>query len=158
MPQHECLLFEWQQTLLERLGRAPCVSCWYVVPETGVGKTWMSHHLTETCGALNTYPLDSCPLTHTVQTVQHYIADDCNCDHAIYHRLEDHPPAPTQHPASAQHIVVFDMCTGCSRIKHRLLRVSPLLTSSHVVVFTDRPPDHATLALCEWEIVHLWVL
>lgn len=153
MTQRECLLFEWQQTLVERLGRAPCVSCWFVAPETGVGKTWMAHHLAETRSALNTYALDSWPLTHTVQAVRHYITDDCNCGHAGYHRFEEHAPAPTQQ--AAQPIVLFDMPTGC-RLSHRLRRVSPLLTSSHVVVFTDRPPDRATLALREWEVVHLW--
>jgi hypothetical protein len=148
------MLLEWQQKLVERLEERSCVSCWYVVPQTGLGKTWMAHHLSDARGALNTYPLHSWPLLHTVKAVRHYIDDNCSCGDPGYHRFENRPPGEPTQPAPAHKIVVFDMHAGCM-LKHRLFRVSPYLASSHVVVLTNRPPDKATRALRQWEIIHL---
>jgi hypothetical protein len=150
------MLFSWQQQLMTRLS-APdlSVSCWYVAPQTGLGKTWMAHHLSDVCGALNTYPFaDTMPLTHTIQAVKHYINDNCSCGNSGFHRFENRLPGEPIQQASPQKIVVFDMHTGC-KLRHRLKRLCPCLASSHVIVFTDYPPDKETRTLRAWEIVNL---
>jgi hypothetical protein len=144
------MLFGWQEELMERLVGACPISCWYVAPKSGLGKTWMAHHLSDAHGALNTYPLDAWPLAKTVQAVRHYVDDSCGCGCAGYHRFMlagDMKPA-----GDSRKIVVFDTPAGC-RLAHRLKRVMTYLAGCHVVVLTDRRPDKATLALREWEIV-----
>jgi hypothetical protein len=132
-----------------------CVSCWYVGPKSGLGKTWMAHHLSDACGALNTYSFaDTMTLTNTVQAVKHYVEDNCNCGCAGYHRFESRLAGEPITQAPTQKIVVFDMHTGC-KLTHRLKRVVPYLACCHVVVLTDKPPDKDTLALREWEIVSI---
>jgi hypothetical protein len=144
------MLFAWQQELMERLGGPDPISCWYVAPKSGLGKTWMAHHLGDAHGALNTYPLDAWPLVKIVQAVKHYVEDGCSCGCAGYHRFM--LAGDVRPGGDARKIVVFDMDAGC-RLAHRLKRVVPYLAGCHVVVLTDRPPDRATLALREWEIV-----
>ena len=132
-----------------------CVSCWYVAPQTALGKTWMAHYLSDACGALNTYPFaDSLPLTHTIQAVKHYLHDNCSCGNSGNHQFENRLPGEPITQAPTQKIVVFDTHTGC-KLRHRLKRLCPWLTFSHVIVFTDKSPDKETLALRDWEIVNL---
>jgi hypothetical protein len=146
------ILFAWQQELMERLTASvpDPISCWYVAPKSGLGKTWMTHHLGDAHGALNTYPLDAWPLAKTVQAVRHYVEDGCSCGCAGYHRFA--LPGDVKPAGDARKTVVFDMHAG-RMLALRLQRVVPFLAGCHVVVLADRPPDKATLALREWEIV-----
>ena len=152
----KAMLLSWQQQLMNRLIEADsCVSCWYVAPQTGIGKTWMTHYLGDTRGSLNTYPLNLIPITHTIKAVKHYVQDNCNCGNSDNHRFENRRASePITQTPNTQKIVVFDIHTGC-RLKNTMKRMCPCLTSSHVIVFTDNPPDKDTLTLRDWEIVKL---